>query len=112
MNLLVTSAVLAKSIAALLFASALLRLLGGKRVRGMFGAVGVSPDSTRVIGVMEAIAAAFLIEPITRIWGVALAAMVITIVIVMLLERRRYIWTIPGVLTLAALAPASLSALY
>ncbi len=83
-----------------------------RRVHRTFGAVGISPDSHRVIGVMEAIAATFLVEPITRIWGVALAATALTIAIVMMLEHRHYVWKIPGVLTLVALAPASLSALY
>jgi hypothetical protein len=63
----------------------------------------------RVIGVVAMIVAAFLADPITRIWGVILGALVCFVAVITLLNHRRYILSLPGIAVLVALVPASLA---
>ena len=62
-----------------------------------------------IAGIVELMAAAFLASPITRIWGVALAGAVLFSAVVTLLSNRQYAYTMPSVIMLIALAPASLA---
>ena len=51
----------------------------------------------------------FLSNPITRIWGVALAFLITFVTIVTLLNHGKYGYSVPAMLVLAALIPASLA---
>jgi hypothetical protein len=62
-----------------------------------------------ITGIVELMAAAFLAYPITRVWGVALAGAVLFTAIVKLLSNRQYAYTVPSIIMLIALAPASLA---
>jgi hypothetical protein len=63
----------------------------------------------RVTGALELIAALFLSNAVTRVWGVALGAVITFVAIVTLLKSEQYGWSIPGVLLLVAFVPASLA---
>ena len=90
-------------------ASAFLHLLAPGFIRRAYEAWGFPPKFYRVTAMVELLAAAFLANPLTRIWGVALAALIMFVAIVKLLEGRQYAYTIPGIMVLIALVPASLA---
>ena len=98
-------------IAGMFAASAFVHLLGPRVVVDAYERWHFPPKFHRLVGVVELLAAAFLAEPITRIWGVALAGLVAFIAVVTLLNNRQYAWSLPGILVLAALVPASVSGL-
>ena len=62
-----------------------------------------------VIGTLDLLAALFLSNPITRIWGVALAGLITFVTIVTLLNHGQYGYSVPAMLVLAALIPATLA---
>src|SRR5438045_1870996 len=70
---------------------------------------GYGRNFSRVFGVFATIAAVFLLIPQLRLWGVAVAAFVLFGTTVMLLERRKYAYAMPGILLLGTL-PFSLVA--
>jgi hypothetical protein len=63
----------------------------------------------RVSGTIQLLAALFLTNGITRVWGVALAAFVTFAAVVLLLSHGRYRISVPGMLILLALVPAVLA---
>lgn len=63
----------------------------------------------RTAAIFAALAAAFLFMPITRLWGVAIAAMIVFVTDVLFISRERYAYAVPGLLIIAALVPASLA---
>ena len=63
----------------------------------------------RVIGLTQLMAALFLIVPETRIWGIAASGMITFIATVTLLHHRKYLWSLPVMLMLVSLVPASLA---
>jgi hypothetical protein len=101
--------VIAWVIAGVFGASALIHLAAPEFIRGAYERWGFPPKFYRVTGAFELLVAAFLANPITRLWGVALAALIMFVAIVKLLDSRQYIYTIPGILVLIALVPASLA---
>ena len=109
---LALSEAISHGIAALLLISSLLHLVGGERVKRSYAAIGLARDTHHVLGTIELFAAIFLMGSITRIWGVILAVIAVSIAIIALLKTGHYAWTIPGLVMLVALAPASLSAFY
>jgi hypothetical protein len=109
---LTVSNFIAVAISALFAASALLHLAGPRVVRDAYARWGFPAEFHRVAGVAELLTAIFLAESITRIWGVVLGGMVVSVVVVTLLKNRQYAWTILPLCVLVALAPASLSGIY
>jgi hypothetical protein len=103
---------IALTIAALFGASALLHLVGPAFVRRAYARWGFPTEFHRVAGVAELVTAVFLAESITRLWGVVLGGMVVSVTVITLLKNRQYAWTIPALCVLVALAPASLSGIY
>jgi hypothetical protein len=63
-----------------------------------------------VTATLELLAAGFLAVSATRIWGVAVAAVVLFTAVVTLLNHRQYLYAVPGIVLLAALPPALLAA--
>jgi hypothetical protein len=96
-------------IAGVFTASALVHLAAPGFVRRAYEHWGFPPKFYRVTAAAELVAAAFLANPITRIWGVALAALIMFVAIVKLLDSRQYAYTVPSILVLVALVPASLA---
>src|SRR5580698_2424507 len=106
---LAVSELIAWIIAGVFALSALIHLAGPAFVRRAYERWHFPPKFYRVTGVVELLAAAFLANPITRIWGVALAGLVTFTAVITLLNNRQYVYTLPGILVLVALVPASLS---
>lgn len=96
-------------IAGIFIASALLHLVAPRFVRKAYERWGFPPGFYRVTGMVNLLAAVFLSDSLTRIWGVALAALILFVAIVKLLDKRQYTYTIPGIVVLIALIPASLA---
>jgi len=63
----------------------------------------------RIVGIAEVMAALFLIVPETRIWGIVAVGMISFISAVTLLHHRQYLWSLPAMLLLVSLVPASLA---
>lgn len=66
-------------------------------------------NAHRVTGVLEILTALFLSNPVTRIWGVLLAGFIIFFGTVTLLNHGKYIYSVPGLILMLALVPASLA---
>jgi hypothetical protein len=64
-----------------------------------------------VAGTAQLFAALFLAVPETRIWGGILAAMILFVATVSLLNRRKYVYAVPAILIMMALAPAMVAPL-
>jgi hypothetical protein len=68
------------------------------------------PDGFReVTGWLLLIAAVFLAFPLTRLWGIAIAAVVMFLSAITLLNHRQYTYAAPVIALLFALLPASLA---
>ena len=89
--------------------SGLLHLAGPRFVRVAYRHWGFPNNAHRVIGILEILAALFLSNPITRIWGVILAGFLIFFATVALLNHGKYIYSLPGLILMLALVPASLA---
>jgi len=59
-----------------------------------------------VVGSAQALTSLFLTLPETRIWGGILGAMILFVTVVSLLNRRQYLYALPAMLAMIALAPA------
>lgn len=97
------------TIASVFGVSGLLHISGFGFIRRAYNRAEFAPGFYRLAGLVQLLAAAFLALPITRIWGVALAALVTFVAVVILLGNRQYAYSVPGLLLLAALVPASLA---
>lgn len=62
-----------------------------------------------VTGTLLALAAVFLMFPLTRFWGIAIAALVMFLSATTLLNHRQYGYAAPIIALLFALIPASLA---
>jgi hypothetical protein len=100
---------IAEVVAGVFAISALVNFIAPPFVRRTYARWNFPPNFHRVIAVIEAFAAAFLAFPATRIWGVTLAALIAFYAVSTLLKHRQYAFTVPGILTLIALVPASLA---
>lgn len=97
------------SIAAIFAAAGLFQLAGFRVVREAYTRWHYPPRFYRVTGTLQILAAAFLATGETRIWGIFLAGLITFMAVVTLLNHRQYIYALPGMLLLVALAPATLS---
>lgn len=87
--------------------AALVNLTGSPVVRAAYRAWDYAPNFYRVMGAIELLVALFLALPQTRIWGVILGGFIAFFSVVALLKHGRYGWSLPVMLLLAALVPAS-----
>jgi hypothetical protein len=87
----------------------LIHMAGPRFLRAAYRSWGFPSNAHRVIGVLEILTALFLSNPVTRIWGVILAGFVIFFATVALLNRGKYAYSVPGLLLMLALVPASLA---
>lgn len=94
---------------------------------GLFGACGLlhlaGPDvlirayrrwgfpfnAHRVVGTLSILAALFLSNPLTRIWGVMVAGFLIFIATLALFHRGKYALSVPALILMVALVPATLA---
>lgn len=97
------------TVAAIFAISGLVQLAGPAFVRRAYERWDFPPKFYRVTAVIELATAAFLLSPLTREWGVTLAGLVTFVAVVTLLNHRQYAYTLPGIILLLALIPASLA---
>jgi len=89
--------------------SGLVHLAGPRFIRAAYRRWDLPRNAHQVVGVLETLAALFLSHPTTRIWGVILAGFVIFFATVALLNRGKYAYSVPGLLLMLTLVPASLA---
>jgi DoxX-like family len=85
----------------------LINLSGSPVVRAAYRAWDYPANFYRVVGIVELMVVLFLVLPETRIWGVILGGFIAFFSVVTLLKNRRYAWSLPAILLLAALVPVS-----
>jgi hypothetical protein len=89
--------------------SAVLNLYGPAFLRIRYRRWRFPSNTHLIVGTLDLMAALFLSNPITRIWGVALAGLITFVTTVILLNHGKYGYSVPAMLVLAALIPASLA---
>jgi DoxX-like family len=89
--------------------AALVNFINPSFVRNAYESWGFPPKFNRAAAMVDLAAAVFLAMPITRIWGVALAAFVTFAAEIMLINHKHYAFAVPGMVVLAALVPALLA---
>jgi hypothetical protein len=99
----------AMTLTGLFGASGLVHLAGPRFLRVAYRRWGFPTNAHRVAGVLQILAALFLSNPITRIWGVILAGFLIFFATVALVNHGKYAYSVPGLLLMLALVPASLA---
>jgi len=97
------------TIASVFGVSGLLHFAGLALIKRAYANWDFAPGFYRVAGAMQLLAAFFLALPITRIWGVMPAGFVTFATVVILLNNRQYVYSVPGLIMLAALVPAALA---
>jgi hypothetical protein len=96
-------------LSAIFAASAVVHVSGAGFIRKAYRRWRFPPNFHRVVGVLNLLIAAFLAMPVTRIWGAALASVVMFAAVVTLLNHRQYAYSLPGMVLMALLVPAFLS---
>ena len=81
----------------------LIHLIGPRPLRRLLAEWGFGRGFNWVTGSFAVSAAVFLAVPQLRIWGVVLSAFLLCGVTVLLLDHRRYLFALPGILLLGAL---------
>jgi hypothetical protein len=109
MNITSFATVDALALSALFGVSAVLHFTGPWFIREAYARWGFPGRFYRISGAIQLLAALFLTNPITRLWGVALAAFITFVAVVLLLSAGRYRTSVPGMLVLVALIPAILA---
>lgn len=89
--------------------SAVLHLAGPRFLRAAYRRWRFPTNTHLVVGVLEFLTALFLSNPITRIWGVLLAGFISFAAVVTLLNHGKYAHSVPVMLLMVALVPASLA---
>jgi hypothetical protein len=97
---------LAVSFAALFGTAGALHLAAPPPLRRAYRRWQFAPGFYYVVGIAQSLAALFLAVPQTRIWGGILAAMILFVAVVSLLNHRKYLYAVPAILIMIALAPA------
>jgi hypothetical protein len=95
--------------AALFLLAGVINLTAVRPVREVYERWDIPAGFYRSLGIVEIAAAAFLVSPEYRAWGIALALPIMFGSIVMLLDHRHYLIAVPALVIMAALAPAALS---
>ncbi len=101
--------VIAQSIAVLFAIAGAIQLAGPAFVQRAYERWEMPRKFYRVTGVLELITALFLANAETRLWGVALGAIITFNAVVTLLKSEQYGWSVPGILLLMALVPVLLA---
>ena len=97
---------IALTLAALFGIAALLHLARPKLIRNAYRRGHFAQSNVNAVGVVLGLAALFLAVPELRIWGGILAGLILFAIVTALLKNERYVWAVPMMLLLVALAPA------
>lgn len=95
------------ALTALFGMSGLLHIAGPQFLRQAYMRWGFPFNAHRVIGVLQVLTALFLSNPVTRIWGVVLAAFIIFFGTVALVNHGKYVYSLPALILMLALVPAT-----
>jgi hypothetical protein len=99
----------AELLSAFFAAAAFLNFMEPGFLKRAYARWGLRPNINLLAAFFNALAAIFLSMPITRLWGVAVAASVMFVAEVLLLSRKQYAFAVPGIVIMAALIPAALA---
>jgi len=102
----VAANLIANALAVLFGASALLNLAAPGLVWRTSRRQAFARGFYYAVGAAQALTALFLALDQTRIWGGILGAMILFVTVVSLLNRRQYLYALPAILAMIALAPA------
>ena len=97
---------MAEMLAVMFGAAALLNLAAPGFVRRIYQRWAFARGFYYVVGAAQALTALFLAMPQTRVWGGILGAMILFVTVVSLLNHRKYLYAVPAILAIIALAPA------
>ena len=97
------------TIASIFGVSGMLHFAGLEPIRRGYARWNFAPGFYRVAGALQLLAAFFLALPITRLWGVMLAGFLTFAAVIILLNNRQYVYSVPGLILLVALVPAALA---
>jgi hypothetical protein len=106
MSIAVLSNIIAVSLATLFGLAGALHLAAPRPLREAYRRWQFARGFYYVAGTAQLFAALFLAVPQTRIWGGILAAMILFVAVVSLLNHRKYAYALPAILVLLAIAPA------
>ena len=95
--------------AAIFALAGLVNFTAVRAVREVYARWDVSPGFYRPLGLIELAAAAFLMMPSFRFWGVVLAAPIFFGSVVMLLDHRHYVYAASVIVMMSGLAVAILA---
>lgn len=96
----------AEILAGLFGLSAVLHLAAPAFVRRVYQRWAYARGFYYVVGAAQGLTALFLALHQTRIWGGILGAMILFVTVVSLLNRRKYLYALPAILAMIAIAPA------
>jgi DoxX-like family len=96
-------------VSAIFVLAGLINLSGSTHLRAIYRLWHYPHNFYRVVGSAQMMAALFLIVPETRIWGIAASGIITFIATVTLLHHRQYLQSVPVMLLLVSLVPASLA---
>jgi hypothetical protein len=85
------------------------QMAGSNKLRQTYRRWRFPANTHNVVGAVAVIVALFLSDPITRIWGVILGAFFVFIAVATLLNHGKYAWSVPGMMVMVALVPATLA---
>jgi uncharacterized membrane protein YphA (DoxX/SURF4 family) len=94
-------------VGAILMVVGFINIAGLRKVREAYARLEFPPRFYLVAGILEVTAAALLAIPEMRLWGIALAGLIIFGAVVTLFNHRRYVFAVPGIILMIALVPAS-----
>jgi len=101
--------VLAAALAAVFCAIGMIHLLGPRFLRDAFEKWNYGTRVRLVTGALEIMAALMLWHPELRVWGIALAALIMFGAVITLLSHEQYLCAAPSMALMAALIPAILA---
>jgi len=104
--LVFVSNIAAISLATLFAFAAVLHLAAPRPLREGYRRWQFAPGFYYVAGIAQLFAAVFLAVPQTRIWGGILAAVILFVAVTSLLNHRKYLYALPAMLAMLAIAPA------
>lgn len=109
MNIPIIARLTVDALSALFALGGLVSLGGITHLRAVYRLWHYPNNFYQLAGLAQLTAALFLIVPQTRIWGIAGSGMIIFVTTVTLLHHRRYFWSVPAIMLLMALIPASMA---
>jgi len=97
------------AVAVTLAIAGLVQIAGSRMVREAYARWEFPRGFAVVTGSLDLAAAACLAIPELRVWGIALAAVIMFGAVTTLLSHRQYLYAVPAMILMVALIPAALA---